>query len=161
MLNEYHAIPDWLRDYDNVFPHIPELDCKDVGKFVFCDEKADAIFLLDDDLTYPDDFIERAMSRFEPIAERRVVAGYHSSNYLPPQDEENPRPYARKVKHFRTPQIRDPLTDQIATNAAVMRPRDMPPLDYMLGSQKFVDVRLAKCSFEQGIRHVSLPREKW
>ena len=65
------------------------------------------------------------------------------------------------VTQRRTPQARFLYTDQIATNSAILRPQDMPPLDYMRGSQKFVDVRLAKWSFEQGIAHVALPREKW
>ena len=89
------------------------------------------------------------------------MAGYHSSNYLPAEEPDAPRPYTRNVKHFRTPQARFLYTDQIATNSAILRPQDMPPLDYMRGSQKFVDVRLAKWSFEQGISHVALPREKW
>lgn len=160
VLNEYESVPAWLRDFDNVHPHLPDEDYKDVGKFVFNTPEADAILLLDDDLNYPEDFVATTVARFETL-QGRVVAGYHSSNYLPAEAPDAPRPYVRKVKHFRTPQARFLYSDQIATNSAILRPQDMPPLDYMRGSQKFVDVRLAKWSFEQGISHVALPREKW
>ncbi|MDA1155039.1 MAG: hypothetical protein O2873_09865 [Proteobacteria bacterium] len=46
----------------------------------------------------------------------------------------------------------------MATNAAIMRGKDVPPYDYMKTSQKFVDVRLAKWCFERGIPRICLPR---
>lgn len=159
VLNEYDSVPGWIDDLDNVVRHLPEEDLKDVGKFLVCDQEAELIFLVDDDLSYPDDYVARSVERMAPFAQKPVVGGYHASRYLPPRTEDAPRLYQRRVRHFRNPLDEAMPVDQIATNSAILRPRDMPPLDYMMGSQCFVDVRLAKWSYEQGIAHMTLPRE--
>lgn len=161
VLNEYDGVPDWIAALANVVCHLPDEDLKDVGKFAVCDADADLIFLVDDDLNYPVDYIARSLERLDRFGTTGIIAGYHASRYLPVNDPTAPRPYKRVVRHFQNPQAEYLFADQIATNSAILRPSEMPPLDYMLGSQCFVDVRLAKWSFERDIPHVVLPRERF
>jgi len=54
------------------------------------------------------------------------------------------------------------VVDQIASGVAILRGQDMPPFSYMEDSQKFVDVRLARWGFENGLIPVILCRdENW
>jgi hypothetical protein len=52
------------------------------------------------------------------------------------------------------------VVDQVGSGTAFLAGRDMPPFDYMRDAQMFVDVRLARWCFEQGIDVVCLPRPR-
>jgi hypothetical protein len=142
-----------------------------VGKFLPDVRDAAYVFLIDDDLIYPDDFISRTIAAFEALGSGRYVGGYHGSLYRKPAFSLKPKRFHRWLTyrsdvvaaHRMKVQVHQPLAaplvvDQIATKAAILRGEDMPPYDYMEGSQKYVDVRLARWCFERGIRPVLLPR---
>ena len=163
VLNEYEEIPDWLADVPSVVPVIPETDLKDVGKFLpSIPASAQAVFLVDDDLVYPEDYVAKSLKRLDQLGQIRAVMGYHYSIYRGPRPIDQGRAYKRDVIHFGKPRGKFRYVDQLGSGTAVLRPSDLPPLDYMQGSQKFVDVRLARWCFEQGIAQIAAPRsEQW
>lgn len=171
VLNQYEeALPE-LESFESVRQIVPDYDTKDVGKFYSDVSDADYVLTVDDDLIYPEDFVSKTIERFEALGEGRFLGGYHASLYQRASFSWSPKKLLkwfrysdaciadyRRIFHFYKG-LEDPVVvDQIATNASIMRGADFPPHDYMRGSQKFVDVRLAKWCFERGIRPVALPR---
>ena len=175
VLNEYSDALAELSEFANVNQIIPEHDTKDAGKFYPSSSGADYVFLIDDDLIYPSDFVELSIARFEALGLDRVAAGYHCSIYYRPKFSLWPRKFREwykfgeeRIADFRKKdtyysEVRFPrIVDQIATNSALLRGPDMPSYEFMADSQKFVDVRLARWLYMKNIECVSLPKdEKW
>lgn len=175
ILNEYGALPHFLENYSNVHPIIPSEDTKDVGKFYPDVSGSKYVFLIDDDRLFPDDFVTHTIDEFEKLGPGKFLGGYHASLYYKPAislrlkklkkyinfSSETIAQYRRVFTTCR--EIMAPfIVDQIATCATILRSEHMPPYEYMRDSQKFVDVRLARWCFEQGITPVCLPRsEGW
>lgn len=180
VLNQYETVPDELRIAPNVELIIPDEDTKDVGKFYPDSRGADYVFLIDDDIIYPHDYVVRTVAALEAFGLRGYMAGYHGSLYQRPIPKLQIKSFKRFLRYWLYPDriaryrniysfvpgLEGPpgplVVDQIATNAAVLRGADMPSYAYMRSSQKFVDVRLAKWCFEKGISPVVLPHpEGW
>ena len=174
VFNEYDAIPPQYRNRPGLTPILPSEDTKDVGKFYPDVSDADYVFLVDDDVKYPHDYISAMVCKFEALPTGRFLAGLHTSIYRKPRvglTVGKMRRYAafflvprriaafREVTSFNQDLGAPMLVDQVATNAAILRGRDMPSYAYMRDSHKFVDVRLARWCFEQGIKSVALPRK--
>jgi len=171
VLNQYTDVPDYIKSYPTVRPIIPDEDTKDVGKFYPDVKGAEYVVLIDDDIIYPSKYVERTLDIMDKIFLERFLGGYYASIYYRPQFALNLkilRRYLRagrdQIAGFRhafhsSAEVKTPLVvDQIGTGTAVLRTIDMPPYEYMRDSQKFVDVRLARWCFEQGITPVCLPR---
>jgi len=170
VLNQYDTVPIELEKYPNVVPVIPEDDLKDVGKFYPDVGDAQYVFLIDDDIIYPHDYVSATVKRFEVIKLQNCMGGYHGSIYHRPRLRQLLRSpellftYKKRVADFRggfglfSELKMATVVDQIGSGTAIMRGQDMPPFDYMRTSQKFVDVRLAHWCFERDIIPVCLPR---
>ena len=165
VLNEYTDIPALLTVYANVVPILPPSDQKDLGKFLPDTEGAEVVFLVDDDIRYPADYVKSTLAAFRDLPQRRVVAGYHGSLYRLPGKQKpdlDPEKIAgsRRIIDFSDALDAAVVVDQLASNTLVARPADLAPFDYMTGSQKFTDVRLARWCFENSVLPVCLPRNK-
>jgi len=170
VLNQYDAIPDELKKYPNVVPIIPADDLKDVGKFYPDVSDAQYVFLIDDDIIYPSDYVSATINRFETLALTNCMGGYHGSLYLRPRLRQLLRSpgllftYNKRVADFREgfyfcAELKDAtVVDQIGSGTAILRGKDLPPFEYMRTAAKYVDVRLARWCFERGITPVILPR---
>jgi len=170
VLNQYDAVPVELERYPNVVPFILEEDLKDVGKFYPDVSDAKYVFLIDDDIIYPSDYVSATVNRFEALALPNCMGGYHGSLYMRPllrQLLRSPRllfTYKKSAADFRggfglfDELMTATVVDQIGTGTAILRGKDMPPFEYMRTSLKYVDVRLARWCFERGIIPVCLPR---
>ena len=174
VLNEYAAPLEELAAFANVRQIIPAQDTKDTGKFYPDIACATYVFVVDDDILYPPDFVKRTLALFGEYG-RGYLCGYHGSLYLRRRDyllrgkfltamayrSDRIADYQKRFLFHRA--LKSPVVvDQIATCAAVMCAEDFPPYDYMRDSQKFVDVRLARWCFERGITPVALPKpKKW
>lgn len=171
VLNQYDAVPVELEQYPNVVPIIPAEDLKDAGKFYPDVGAAQYVFLIDDDIIYPSDYVSTSIIRFEAIPLRNFMAGYHGSLYIRPRLLQFLRypdllfTYNKRLAdfrsgafHFKSELKAATVVDQIGTGTAFLRGIDMPPFEYMCTAQKFVDVRLARWCYEHGIIPVCLPR---
>lgn len=175
IFNQYDDIPERYKNIASVNPIIPHEDTKDAGKFYPEVADADYVFYVDDDVTYPADFVSSTISKFKALPLERVLGGYHTSLYKRPKltlSAKSIRALAvfllqkhkiaryREVKGLSQAVERAAVVDQVATNAAIIRGCDAPNYQYMRSSQKFVDVRLAKWCFEKDITPVCLPRPR-
>jgi len=177
VLNEFEDVPPGNYP-DNVEFLFPEEDLKDVGKF-YPETKDDAsfIFLLDDDILYPSNYVERTLEMAKRYDKEATIFGYHASIYLPFDVSLNPKSWygafifklfggnlrkSRRVFHYERALDRCLLVDQLGTGAVSMKPEYMPPFEIMAGSAKFTDVRLSKWAHAKGIKMRSLERaDKW
>lgn len=173
VLNEYDGLIESLSAFDNVSQIIPPEDTKDVGKFYPDITGAKYVFLIDDDLVYPADYVTKTVERFEAIGTERKAAGYHCSVYVRPTFSMSPKKLKkwllfgdRRIANYRTIEgfkratQQSRYVDQTGTGVSILRGKDMPPFEYMKTSQRFVDVRLAKWLFESEIPVISLPKEQ-
>lgn len=167
VLNEYAAVPVELTQWPNVEGVIPDEDFKDLGKFLPDTDGAEVVFLADDDIAFPPDYVARTLAEFRALGPVRTIAGYHASLYRRARPPAPAIPRAeiaahRRIMNFWDAQDAPVIVDQVASGTAVMAAADLPPLAYMRGSARFTDVRLARWCFENGIRPVCLPRpEGW
>ena len=176
VLNEFTSEPEgeYPSNVEFVFP--PE-DYKDLGKFYpEIPEGTSFVFLLDDDLLYPNDYVTKSIARVNQYG-GQAIFGYHASNYLPVKLSLNPKSWLgviacalfqgnlrkwRTVFSFDDALAQPVLVDQLGTGTVMFEPQYMPPFEVMKGSSKFVDVRLSKWANERGIPMVALPRtNKW
>lgn len=173
VLNEFESVPAFLAPYERVNPIIPPEDTKDVGKFYPDVSKADFVFLIDDDINYPADYVAKTLAAYKDIGTTNQVGGYHCSTYVRPRLRLTPdglRSFLRfwlkprridmyrRFHHFGHDVETSVYVDQLGTGAVVATGQLMPSYDYMRDSQKFVDVRFAKFCHENGIDRVALPR---
>lgn len=172
VLNEYAEPPAELSDIANLHALVPAEDTKDAGKFLPDTSGADFVFLVDDDILYPPDYVKTTLAVFTALGRSGLIGGYHSSCYRPTAsvfDLLSRRRIAspgfplvfRRVGDFRRGQKQALVVDQLATNSLVMRAADMPPFEYMRSAQKFVDVRLARWAHEKSLHMVELPRPRF
>lgn len=171
VLNQYSAVPEEFANLEKVVPLIPSFDMKDVGKFYPTVSPEDIVLLIDDDIRYPEDYVTKTVGFYENLPIKEVVAGYHASSYTRPSLQhfiKNPLDLFRwksRLSDFRrsywflSAQLDSVVVDQIGTGTAIMYGKFLPPFEYMLGSQKFVDVRFARWCFENKFLQVCLPRE--
>lgn len=176
VFNEYDKVPKRYMDKPRINAIIPDEDTKDTGKFLPTSDDDDYVFLIDDDIDYPENYVDKMLQAFSAVSHGEVIAGLYASIYkrpLPNLSVSSVRRFAafylfpRKIVRYRAifsfhQNVDAPVfVDQLGTGTAVLRGRNMPPYEFMRGSQKFVDVRFARWCFENNIQMITLPREAY
>ena len=139
----------------NVHYEIPENDLKDTGKFWRKPGEDEYVFLMDDDLTFPPDYVERMVAFHERMPAPRTVVGLHGVIY---SDLFEGAPASRFVAKFDKALDKPVLVNQLGTGVLMLPGALMPPFEFMASSQRFVDVRFARYCHENNIGLVCVPR---
>lgn len=148
-----------LPQFSNVRYIVPDDDLKDTGKFLQPRTADEYVFLLDDDLAFPADYVSKLVDWYERLPAERLVVGLHGVVY---SDLFEGAAGSRFVAKFDKALERPLLVNQLGTGCAMTRGDLLPPMSYMLTSQRFVDVRFARYCHENGIGMVCLPRpDQW
>lgn len=156
VLNEYsRKAAKQLPAYPNVEYVIPAEDTKDTGKFMGEASPDEYVFLTDDDLLYPPDYVQTLVRGLEALPTDRAVVGLHGVIY---SDLFDGAARSRFVAKFDKALAGPLLVNQLGTGCAMIRGDLLPSFDYMQSSQRFVDVRFAKYCHEHHIAMVCLPR---
>ncbi|MSU91532.1 hypothetical protein GE300_18290 [Rhodobacteraceae bacterium 2CG4] len=171
VLNEFKEVPTFLRAHPNVAPLIPPRDLKDTGKFFADTGGAEAVFLLDDDILYPPDYVASTLAR---MTARDTLYTYHGAILRPAPHALNPLQLKRTIRRLRKGfddphrfrskdrfwerQARDRLVNLPGSGVSMLRPEILPPFGFMDGSAGFVDIRLARWCAERGLPIRSLAR---
>jgi hypothetical protein len=171
ILNEYTGRPRWDVP-QNAHLIMPPTDLKDCGKFYPDVLPDDIVFLADDDICYPPDYVGRTVDWLRGMPDRKHVVGYHGTTYRPPLANrrqtlrrllERILPYNpirnRETHHFARALDTPTLVDQLGTGVAATWGENIPPFGYMMDSQKFTDIRFAKWCFSKRLTMICLPRE--
>lgn len=160
VLNEYGGRQRrQLPQYPNVRYVVPDGDLKDTGKFLEQRTADEYVFLLDDDLEFPADYVATLIDCYERLPTERVVVGLHGVVY---SDLFEGAAGSRFVAKFDKALERPLLVNQLGSGCAMTRGDLLPPMAYMRTSQRFVDVRFARYCHENDIGMVCLPRpDQW
>ena len=178
VLNEYLAIPEWIKEYGNVYPVIPDIDYKDIGKFLPSVQPDDIVILADDDLGYPVDYINRLVHEAKEaglLNNRGGIGGLHGTIYTSVFQDLSFKTLLRvaafgswRVGSFRKnfnyweSLSENTRVDQIGTGTAIMIGSMMPPMSFMETGRRRADVRLAQWAFEKKTPIVALRRgQNW
>ena len=154
-LNEYQTVPRELSAHTNVTAVIPDRDLKDLGKFMFPVDDEDLVFLVDDDITYPADYVAETARKT-----RHVGLDGNAFSYVgtAQQFDLSLRKTGTADYFFGQAVPRLMGVDILGTGAACLSGRHMPPLDYMAGAARMADLRFSRWIFETGLRGWLLPR---
>lgn len=157
VLNDYDAVPRALADYTNVEAIIPDRDVKDAGKFWSTPADDDIVFLIDDDLAYPADYVAQTLARIEGCDPSGNVFAYQGNAWV--RDAGRIRTDAFM---FRQPYDQMSGAGLVGTGTVCTLGRHMPPLTEIESAAGFVDVRFAAWLQKLGVLPWILPRaRKW
>lgn len=173
VLNEFPSVPEWLKGYSNIRAVLPERDLKDVGKFLTEPSPDDDVFMLDDDILYPEAYVSRTL---DLARNRKALFTYHGAilSPAPPiydvtqlrrvlfrlrHGKDDPHKFREKYRFYKS------LNQEVRVNlpgsgVSYMPGAIFPSFEYMDGSAGFVDLRLARWCAEQKIEIFSLPNEE-
>jgi hypothetical protein len=160
VLNQYskrqqRALPR----YRNVHYRVPDEDLKDTGKFLRTTAADEYIFMMDDDLIFPPDYVATLIACAERLPNHRVAVGVHGVIYSDLFEGAAP---SRFVAKFSKALGKPILVNQLGTGCLMLRGDLMPAFDYMRTSQRFVDVRFARYCHENGIGMMCVARpDNW
>jgi hypothetical protein len=144
-LNEFTEVPDFLKRIKKVNCIIPKKDHKDVGKFVSNFKPDDDVFFVDDDIIYPADYVKTCCDIRNKYKVISPIVGFHGVIY---SDLFDGSAAGRNVFKFDKTLMQDRVVNQLGTGTIYCKGYQAPSLDFMLTSQKFVDVRFALNAFE-------------
>lgn len=144
-----------LPKLENVRYVIPDEDLKDTGKFLRTAGDDEYVFLMDDDLVFPPDYVETLVERYERAGTRNVAVGLHGVVY---SDLFEGSPSSRFVAKFDKALNKPILVNQLGTGCLMMPGELLPPFEFMRSSQRFVDVRFARYCHQNGIGLICLSR---
>lgn len=174
VLNEYDAVPEWLKEMPGVFALIPDEDLKDIGKFYPGVADSDVVILVDDDLLYPSDYVShlvREATAAGLLSGRGGIGGLHGTIYTGFLDNLSIRVALRVLYHraWRVGSFRRMLSywdelakpvqvEQIGTGTAILPGHLMPALPDMISGKRRADVQLAGWAHRNNVPIVALPR---
>jgi hypothetical protein len=156
-LNQFEEIPAFLKSYSNVNAVIPSEDLKDVGKFMFEPAANDLVVLADDDLLYSPKHVKRLRRIGEQKGLKTGVFGIHGVIYRPVSENFI---QSRVILHFRDGLERTRRVHQLGSGTILALGQNVAPLDFMRGSQKFVDVRYARWLHDRGLISWAIERPR-
>lgn len=174
-LNEYSEIPRWISQFKKVNAIIPITDKKDLGKFVFDCNDSDDVFMVDDDIPYPKDYVSRTIDQRDALAQKLsqdFVVGYHGTYYERPHPLRVVYNYVltknslaeqiflnRAVFGYHTGLGEAISVSQLGTGTVLLKGFQLPDPDFLKGSERRVDVRFAQWCQAHSILRVCLSRE--
>lgn len=160
VLNEYKAIPRELSRFDNLNPILPPSDLKDLGKFSATVDEGNDLFLVDDDIEYPVDYVSTMLDhrcRLVASGIQDPIIGLHSIIY---SDFFDGRASARNVSIFDKENAAFQLVNQVGTGTVYCKSDQMPPFSHMAGSERYVDVRFATWAYDRLYPVINVPRPR-
>lgn len=134
---------------------VPDEDLKDTGKFARSAAADEYVFLMDDDLVFPPDYVATLIACHAKLPSPRVAIGVHGVTYSDLFEGAAP---SRFVAKFDKALAKPLLVNQLGTGCLMLRGDLMPSFGFMKTSQRFVDVRFARYCHENGIGMLCVAR---
>lgn len=157
ILNQFNEVPSSLSLPSNVEVILPPDDLKDTGKFVVHVQSDDFIFLCDDDILYPNNYVINMKSKLSQYEQLNAIIGVHGVTY---PDFFDGAQNARLVHVFTQNLHGDSFVNQLGTGTVACRGFHMPSFEFMRTSARFVDVRFALHCEMQGYPRICVERQK-
>lgn len=158
VLNEYVFVPGHLKGIERTNFIFPPQDLKDVGKFYPNFDDEDDIFLCDDDIVYPSNYVAVMMEHRAKLNDLNPILGLHGGIYSDYYDGKHRS--GRLVDVFTNALDRSRVVNQLGTGTVYCKGWQMPTFEFMMGSERFVDVRFAIHAYEKNYPSICISREK-
>jgi hypothetical protein len=174
--NQYRELPRFLERMPKVYAVVPSHDLKAIGKYYFQAGRDDLVFLFDDDLPYPPDYVSRTIDLREWVLRNihpDAVVGYHGSTYAFPgltrllyRAFVNRRDVIRQASvpgrtyDYHVAQDKFLRVAQLGTGTTCLRGDQVPPLKFFHGAERHDDVRFARWCHSVGFPQIILPRDQ-
>lgn len=158
VFNEMDQAPADLEADPRIEAITTDRDTKDLGRFFIRPRPDDIVFLIDDDIAYPADYVARSIARADAIGWDGNVFGYAASDFR--HGAEGERGWRRIRPDAALPQ---PLNVRmLGTGTALARGDAIPTISEMAPYLGHADVGFALLNHRAGRRAWSLPREgRW
>ncbi|MFC0340013.1 hypothetical protein [Paracoccus niistensis] len=158
VFNEMDEAPADLEADPRIEAITTDRDTKDLGRFFTRPRPDDIVFLIDDDIAYPADYVARSIERADAIGWAGNVFGYAASDFR--HGAEGERGWRRIRPDAALPQ---PLgVRMLGTGTALARGDAIPTISEMAPYLGHADVGFALLNHRAGRRAWSLPREgRW
>ncbi|SDK98938.1 hypothetical protein [Paracoccus chinensis] len=158
VFNEMDEAPADLEADPRIEAITTDRDTKDLGRFFTRPRPDDIVFLIDDDIAYPADYVARSIERADAIGWDGNVFGYAASDFR--HGAEGERGWRRIRPDAALPQ---PLgVRMLGTGTALARGDAIPTISEMAPYLGHADVGFALLNHRAGRRAWSLPRKgKW
>lgn len=157
VLNEYDRVPGDLPTFANVEYVVPEEDLKDVGKFMARPDPDDEVFLIDDDILYPGDYVEHLRRIGSGMEMERCVLGMQGHLFA---HDPVKQAYIWRNVLFHQGHTQILGADYLGTGTVYALGKNIAGLDDMKGSQRFADIRYGTWLFERNVQCWIAPRPK-
>lgn len=152
-LNEMRSVPSFLQGDDRIVAIIPDKDLKAAGKFAAPADDDEIVFLVDDDIIYPPDYVQRMVEHLAAMGPN-VVVGVHGIRYRvvgSGQIKGDTIGYKKYNLSYK-------VVDSLGTGTVCGWGMYMPPLEYVTSAHRYVDLRFARYCTREGIEQVAVPR---
>lgn len=168
-LNNYKKIPKFLlQEKIHVVQSQVYGDIGDSGKFWWCDKVEGYHFICDDDLTYPEDYIEKMISKIEHY-ERKAIVGLHGSffrqpflRYHPSQRKGKKRASSKKTLHLLHSLQEDTFVQMLATSSLTYHTSTIQVTKDDFEHVNMADVWFSLIAQKQGVPRVCIQKsEGW
>lgn len=158
VFNGYAAVPADIAETPRITAIVPDRDLRDAGKFRFAPAPDDIVFLIDDDLAYPADYVARTMDRASAIGWGQGIFGY--LGFTP--ERRGDGQFRWGIHYLREAKAAPQPASMLGTGAVVARGDLLPPLSEVEPYHGAVDVGLARWAARRGVALTMLPRaEGW
>lgn len=156
VFNEMDEAPADLEADPRIEAITTDRDTKDLGRFFSRPQPDDIVFLIDDDLAYPADYVARSIGAASRIGWDGHLFGYRASDFRPGDENE---------RGWRVIGASDALAQplgvrMLGTGTLLARGDAIPPITEMAPYLGHADVGLALLSLRAGRRAWALPRER-
>lgn len=148
VLNEYSKVPEAIKQQEKITVALSSENLKDVGKFYFAPEPDDTVFLVDDDIAYPDDYVSKTLELVDRLGYENRCYAYFGNALSFEEGRVRWRTYMfdKALGRVRGASI-------VGTGTVCVMGRHMPPLDYM---KEFIGMcDLGFCNWQ--LEHENLP----
>ena len=158
VFNEMDQAPADLQADPRIEAITTDRDTKDLGRFLVRPQPDDIVFLIDDDIAYPADYVARSIERATAIGWEGNVFGYAASDFR--HGGEGERGWRRIRPDAALPQ---PLgVRMLGTGTVLARGDAIPAISGMAPYLGHADVGFALLNHRAGRRAWALPREsRW
>lgn len=155
LFNQYTEVPSDLADDPRIDAITTDVDLKDAGKFFVQPEPDDIVFLIEDDIGYPADYVERSIAEASRIGWDGNVFGYLGFVHHDGADEQ---PQGWEMLPFNGRLTKARGVRMLGTGTAFARGDAMPPMGFMRNYIGHSDVGFALHGARGGRLAWALPR---
>ena len=155
VFNQYDAPPPGIEDDPRIEAIVTDVDTRDLGRFFDPPDADDIVFLIDDDLGYPPDYVARSITEASMIGWDGNVFGYQGFNYRDGSDGSAPgwRQLRLSGSVPRAQGVR-----MLGTGTVVARGDAIPGLGAIAAYRGHADVAFGLHTLRAGRRAWALPR---